>query len=103
MISAVETKNGTAAITSDRWHVVHARFVGQPAARPFLRSITSEHDDRASCVRAARALIARIRSESGPVPIAERDQAFVRRPGYKSFKNSKRRTHVRPRDGKDGA
>jgi hypothetical protein len=96
MISTVDTRKGTQAVTSDRWHVVHARFVGGQSRFPFVRSISSEHEDRAACVDAARALIARVRSEAGDVPAEERDQVFVRRPGFKSVKNSKRR-QARPR------
>jgi hypothetical protein len=90
MISTVETRKGTEAITSDRWHVVHSRFVGEPATLPFRRSISSEHDDRASGVRAARILVTRLRREAGALPIETRDQVFVRRPGFKSVKNAKR-------------
>jgi hypothetical protein len=92
MISTVETRKGTEAVTSDRWHVVHARHVGGRAKLPFLRSISSEHEDRGACVKAARKLIARVRSETPDVPVAERDQVFVRRPGFKSIKNSTRRS-----------
>jgi hypothetical protein len=95
MISAVETRKGTEAITSDHWHVVHSRFLGKGARRPFLRSISSEHDDRTSCVKAARELLAKIRPEIEAVPLAERDQVFVRRPGFKSVKASKRRVSRR--------
>jgi hypothetical protein len=91
MISTVETRKGTAAITSDRWHVVHARFTEGEAGLPFLRSITSEHEDRAACVKAARSLVARVRSEAPNVPLAERDQVFVRRPGFKSLRKAARR------------
>jgi hypothetical protein len=98
MISTVETRKGTEAITSDRWHVVHARYMSGRASLPFLRSISSEHDDRAACVRAARVLIARVHSDAPAVPLAERDQVFVRRPGFKSLKSAARRTpRSRPR------
>ena len=94
MITTVETSKGTEAITSDRWHVVHARFVGARARLPFARSISSEHDDRKSCVQAAKALIAKVRSEAGTVPLAEQDQVFVRRPGFKSLKAARRRKQM---------
>jgi hypothetical protein len=102
MISSVETRKGTEAITSDRWHVVHSRFVGESGGFPFRRSIASEHDDRASSVRAARSLVTRLRRESGALPIETRDQVFVRRPGFKSVKSAKRRIgRVHRTDGGD--
>ena len=94
MITTVETRKGTEAITSDRWHVVHARFVGEGAGLPFTRSVSSEHDDRKSCVRAAKALVAKVRSEAGTVPLAEQDEVFVRRPGFKSLKAARRRRQM---------
>jgi hypothetical protein len=91
MISTVETRKGTEAVTSDRWHVVHARHDGSQAKLPFVRSISSEHEDRAACVKAARKLVADVRSETPDVPLSERDQVFVRRPGFKTIKNATRR------------
>ena len=104
MISTVETRKRTEATTSDRWHVVHSHFVGRLATAPFLRSISSEHDDRASCVAAARSLLTRVRNEAGEVSIADRDQVFVRRPGFKSIKSAKkRREPARRRSGGEDA
>ena len=45
MITSVKTSTGAEAITSDQWHVVHARFLGG-GKRPFSRSISSEHEDK---------------------------------------------------------
>jgi hypothetical protein len=90
MITSVKTSTGAEAITSDHWHVVHARFLGA-GKRPFSRSVSSEHEDRASCAKAATALMAKLRVDSKAVPVDERDQVFVRRPGFKSLKLSKRR------------
>ncbi len=92
MITAAKTRKGTEAITSDQWHVVHARYLGPDERRPFRRYVHSEHADRGACVLAARALIAKIRAEAGPVPPGQRDEVFVRRPGYKSLETSRRRT-----------
>lgn len=86
MITAVKTRKGSDAITSDQWHVVHARFLGADGRCRFGRSVTSEHVDRGACVKAARALLARIRAEAGEVPPDQRDEVFVRRPGFKSLK-----------------
>jgi hypothetical protein len=103
MITTVDTRKGAEAITSDHWHVVHARFVGAAADLPFARSVTSEHDDRPSCIRAARTLVAQIRRDAGVVPEAERDQVFVRRPGFKSLKSASRRQRGRRRPDDDRA
>jgi hypothetical protein len=104
MISMVKTSKGKDAITSDRWHVVHSRFVTDKAPVLFLRSISSEHDDRATCVAAARTLLVRVRRDCKGVPVAERDQVFVRRPGFKSFKAAKHRfERTRGAEGGDGA
>ena len=95
MITSVKTSTGAEAITSDQWHVVHARFLGG-GKRPFSRSISSEHEDKLSCTKAATALWAKLRVDAKAVPADERDQVFVRRPGFKSLKLSKRRAR-RPR------
>ena len=92
MITDVVTTRGSAAITSDQWHVVHSRFTDARRRLPFSRLVSSEHADRAACVVAARGLIARLRAEAGKnVPAAQRDEVFVRRPGYKSLKTARRR------------
>ena len=102
MITAVKTRKGTDAITSDQWHVVHARFLGGDERGRFGRSISSEHVDRVACVKAARALVARIRAEAGDVPDDPRDQVFVRRPGFKSLKTANHRVKRRaPREGRE--
>lgn len=89
MIREVLNKSGANAITSDQWHVVHARFVrGQE--RPFLRRISSEHEERVACLAAARRLRARIARKAVDVPPQERDQVFVRKPHYKSLKTARR-------------
>lgn len=87
----VLNSKGVEAITSDQWHVVHSRFMAGPGPFHFLRGISSEHVARADCLKAARALHARLRAESAAVPRAERDQVFVRRPRYKSLKRARRR------------
>jgi hypothetical protein len=106
MISVVQTTKGREALTSDRWHVVHARFHANGKALPFHRSISSEHDDRVACVRAARALLTKLRAESVDVPPGERDEVFVRRPGFKSIKVAtarSRRNVVTKTDGEASA
>jgi hypothetical protein len=98
MITDTKMKSGTDAITSDQWHVVHSRFIGKGRRLPFSRLIHSEHTDRATCVVAARALRAKLRAEADSIPPAERDEVFVRQPGYKSLKIAKRRIPRRPQE-----
>lgn len=92
MIREVSTKKGADAITSDRWHVVHARFTGAQRDLPFARGIISEHDDRATCAKVAKALRARLALEGGDLPAEERDEVFVRRPNFRSLKLALRST-----------
>ena len=90
MIKNTFTSKRVAALTSSRWHVVHARFLKSRKLRPFTRSIVSEHDDRKAAVLAARALLFTLRRDAGDCPVEECDQVFVRRPNYKSFKTAQR-------------
>ena len=91
MITEVQTAKGSAAITSDRWHLVHSRWLGTGGRRPFVRSIYSEHDDQAACRDAAKELRRKLASESAGVPPTERDEVLVRRPHFKSLKRAKAR------------
>lgn len=90
----VRTTGGAAAITSDQWHVVLARMTHPGSVRPYVRTVASEHEDRASCVRAAAAM--RRRVAAAGLPEAERDEVAVRRPNFKSLKvaRSLRRCHT---------
>jgi len=99
----VQTSAGVAAVTSDLWHVVRARMTHPGAKRPYVRTVESEHLDRASCVRAARALRRRVAAESGGVPEAERDEVVVRHPNFKSLKvaRSLRRRRAARKRGAD--
>ena len=97
MITEVLNSKGTAALTSDRWHVVHARFMFAGAKRPFLRSVHSEWSDRPSCRAAARALRAQLTESSAGVPRDERDQIFVCKPNFKSLKVATGRRGARRR------
>ena len=91
MIKQVRTSKGAEAITSDQWHVVLSHFAGPQHERPFHRSIHSEHPDRARCLEAARSLRTELTAEAGTVAAGERDEVFVRRPGYKSLRTAKNR------------
>jgi hypothetical protein len=85
------TRSNRPAITSDHWHVVRARWAGDESDDPeFTRSIVSEHPDRNSAVAAARELRASIDVTLGARPSAQRDQVFVRKPAFKSFRSAKR-------------
>jgi hypothetical protein len=97
MITSVKTRKGSEAITSDQWHVVHSRFTQAQVGAPFRRHVTSEHGDRAACVKAARELMANLRAASAGVPPDQQDEVFVCRPGFKSLRVARRRTSRRPR------
>lgn len=91
MIRETVSRRNNEALTSDRWHVVHARWNGAERGQPrFDRSIVSEHDDSDDAVVAARKIKSRLASELASRQAARRDQIFVRRPGFKSLKVSKR-------------
>lgn len=89
MITEVQTRKGRDAMTSDQWHVIHSRFTFPGARRPYLRSIHSEWGDQKACRAAARKLRAELLLGSKGVPVAERDEVFVRRPNFKSLKLAK--------------
>lgn len=91
MITEVQTSKGVAALTSDRWHVVHSRLLFAGTERPYSRGIHSEHDDRISCANAAKALRVRLAADSPGVSAAERDEVFVCKPNFKSFKLARTR------------
>jgi len=79
------------ALTSNRWHVVHARWSGEPGnGSTFIRSIVSEHDDQESALQGAREIVARLAQQMAARPLAERDQLFVRKPGFRSLKSAGR-------------
>jgi hypothetical protein len=91
MIQETLSNKQRPALTSDRWHVVHARWSRNPSGRStFLRSIVSEHEDRDAAVRGARELVERLAAEMAVRPLSERDQLFVRKPGFRSLKTSGR-------------
>lgn len=91
MIKDVTTSKGTAAITSDRWHVVLARFVGSKRRLPFAREIVSEHDDRAASGRAAGTLRSTLNADGAAVPVLQQDEVFVCKPNFKTLKHARRR------------
>jgi hypothetical protein len=95
MIEQTETRRKLPAITSNRWHVVHAKWCGTPASEPFERQIVSEHEDRAQAVEAAKSLLHSLHRSGGERAAEQRDQVFVRRPNYKSLAFARRRERPR--------
>lgn len=79
------------ALTSDHWHVVHARWSGERSLRPrFERVIVSEHGDRKTATVAARTLVKELTTEMYGRPHEHRDQIFVRQPSYRTLKSAAR-------------
>ena len=96
MIKNTLSRKSSPAITSDRWHVVRARWSGETSGEPrFEREIVSEHDGRDSAVTAGRKVVASMRDEMTARLRDQRDQIFVRRPAYKSLKTAGRRLKKR--------
>ena len=88
-----ETKNhkNSPVLTSDRWHVLRARWNGDRSGEPvYERTIESEHEDSTSAADAARSLVANFVTEMDGRTRETRDQVLVRRPGYRSLKTAKR-------------
>jgi hypothetical protein len=96
MITEVQTSKGTPAITSDQWHTVHSRWLDGAGKRAFVRSVHSEHEDSSACRKAAKELRQKLAREGAEVPEAERDEVFVRKPGYKTLKRAKARRAQAP-------
>lgn len=91
MIRETQTPNRNPAVTSDRWHVVHARWDGVAREKPlFVRTIVSEHDAREAAVHAARELRASVATTMSERDEHVRDQIFVRQPAYRSLVTSER-------------
>lgn len=88
MIRELLNAENKLAVTSDRWHVIHARWSGAPGEPFFLRSIVSEHEDSAAAVKAARHLKASLVPGMVSRPGYTRDQVIVRRPAAESLKNA---------------
>ena len=87
MIQEVLNQQNHLVVTSDRWHVLHARWTRKKRGKPlYVRAIISEHGDRETATKAARDLAASLQDEmTGRLP-QTRDQALVRPPGYRSLK-----------------
>ena len=78
------------AVTSDHWHVVHARWSGAPGTPSFDCSIVSEHADSTSAVQAARELKLALGPGMASRAKETRDQVIVRRPSAESLKSAGR-------------
>jgi hypothetical protein len=89
MIKNTTTDCQREAITSDRWHVVQARWSGLPQRNSlFTRSIVSEHDTREESIAAGKALAATVTFAQADVEPGERDAIWVRRPEFKSLRHA---------------
>jgi hypothetical protein len=91
MIQDVMNRKNLPAVTSDHWHVIHARFAGVTDGKPkFERSIVSEHEDRAAAAAAAREMKSSILPTMVDRPLDGQDQVLVRKPDFKSLKVARR-------------
>ena len=87
MIQEVLNQKNHLVVTSDRWHVLRARWTREKTDKPlYERAIISEHDDKESAFEAARGLVASFQAEMVGRERETRDQALVRRPGFRSLK-----------------
>lgn len=99
MIDETTSPRGRPALTSDRWHVVLARWSGDLGLRArFERAIVSEHADHASAVAAARQWHAQFTQQARTRAREHCDQVFVRQPRFRTLRRAKR--HVRRRERK---
>ncbi len=91
MIRESRNESNRVVLSSDRWHVVHARWERNltETAR-FARTIVSEHDDRDTARLSARSLMNQLVAGLAELPLPLRDQIFLRRPGYLSLKRAHR-------------
>lgn len=90
MIRELLNAEHKAALTSDRWHVVHAKWSGTQGEPAFVRSIVSEHEDSAAALEAARALKSALLRDMGSRSKETRDQVMVRRPASESLRDAGR-------------
>jgi hypothetical protein len=84
-------RNQRPALSSNLWHVVHARWLGNESGEPrFERSIVSEHEDRESAIESAKRFGKTHTPEMSNRPATVRDQILVRRPDFRSLKVTRR-------------
>ena len=96
MIRKTTSPRGRPAWTSDRWHVVLARWSGDDGARArFDRTIVSEHDDHGAAVGAARQWLAQFAQQATTRPREHRDQVFVRQPRFRTLRRARRHERTR--------
>jgi hypothetical protein len=93
VIRDVKSRRQNPAITSDRWHVVHAVWSGNEGEARFDRKILSEHADFETARAEACKIMAALSLEMGDRPRERRDQIFVRKPNFKSLKVAGRRSN----------
>lgn len=78
------------ALTSDLWHVVHAKWSADAEPPSFVREIVSEHRDSASALRSARRLKAELVRAMQSREKEAWDQVLVKRPSAESLKTAGR-------------
>jgi len=92
VIKELLNRRQRSVLTSDQWHVLHARWVGNARGTArFERSIISEHVDRATAIESAKHFGGSHTPEQGERADEARDQILVRRPDAKSLKFAGRR------------
>jgi hypothetical protein len=96
MIADALTGRQNPATTSDQWHVVHSEWKGRASNHPpFARSIVSEHKNKAAADVAGKQLAMKLQTAQKKRPLEERDQIFVRPPGFRSLKFTAQRMAAR--------
>ena len=88
MTSETTNRKQFTAITSDQWHVVHARLrKAKTDLRPYERTIVSEHASRKLAEASASEFRVKVAASS---PGLGQDAVFIRKPNYKTLKFSKK-------------
>jgi len=91
MIRDTLSPKNSPALTCDHWHLVHARWNGVAVNEPrFERAIVSEHESREQAIAAARSLLTTLVPGMVERQPEQRDQVFVRRPGFTTLKRARR-------------
>ena len=83
------------ASTSDRWHVVHAKWIGGTTKLPFAQTIVSEHDTREAAESEASTRLDSLADRMEGRPPAQRDHFTVRPPRFRSLKSRKNRLRTK--------
>lgn len=91
MIAESRNAAGHVVVSSDHWHVLHARWERNlTEAAHFTRTVVSEHASSASARVAAREFMLGLVLDLVERPLHLRDQVFVRKPRHESLKRAQR-------------